>query len=379
MTPYLVAFITGLTTGGLSCLAVQGGLLASSFSNQIEEEVRAIGAKSRKTAKAPGRRLAKPILLFLAAKVVAYTLLGFLLGALGSSLQLTATARGMLQLLIGLFMLGNALRMLNVHPIFRYFAIEPPRFLTRYIRRKAKSDDSAFGPLFLGLLTVLIPCGVTQAMMAAALGTSNAMAGGMLMLAFTLGTTPVFFSISYFAMRLGSAMESYFNAFVAVVLLVLGFIAIEAGLNLVGSPISVARLMERYQPPTVLVAASPAAPQGNSGSTGQPESKVPSIFFATPAGAAVSKPGTEIITLKAMNFGYQPNVLHVKSGSPFTLNLVTQNTTSCARAFVIPGLSVEKLLPETGTVSIDIPAQAEGSSMPFSCSMGMYTGTIFFD
>src|SRR5215213_10103193 len=33
-----VAFITGLTTGGLSCLAVQGGLLASSQAHQIEQD-----------------------------------------------------------------------------------------------------------------------------------------------------------------------------------------------------------------------------------------------------------------------------------------------------------------------------------------------------
>ena len=34
----MVAFITGLTTGGLSCLAVQGGLLASSLAHQIETD-----------------------------------------------------------------------------------------------------------------------------------------------------------------------------------------------------------------------------------------------------------------------------------------------------------------------------------------------------
>jgi hypothetical protein len=34
----MVAFITGLTTGGLSCLAVQGGLLASSLAHQIEQD-----------------------------------------------------------------------------------------------------------------------------------------------------------------------------------------------------------------------------------------------------------------------------------------------------------------------------------------------------
>ena len=32
-------FLTGLTTGGLSCLAVQGGFLASIIANQKEKEL----------------------------------------------------------------------------------------------------------------------------------------------------------------------------------------------------------------------------------------------------------------------------------------------------------------------------------------------------
>src|SRR5512136_1886236 len=35
----VVAFVTGLTTGGLSCLAVQGGLLASSMAHEVEQSV----------------------------------------------------------------------------------------------------------------------------------------------------------------------------------------------------------------------------------------------------------------------------------------------------------------------------------------------------
>src|ERR1051325_8724134 len=43
-----VAFITGLTTGGLSCLAVQGGLLASSLAHQIEQDYLEQAAQSKK-------------------------------------------------------------------------------------------------------------------------------------------------------------------------------------------------------------------------------------------------------------------------------------------------------------------------------------------
>ena len=53
-------------------------------------------------------RIARPILLFLAAKLVAYTILGFLLGLLGQTLQLTFMLRALLQILIGIFMVGVA-------------------------------------------------------------------------------------------------------------------------------------------------------------------------------------------------------------------------------------------------------------------------------
>ena len=187
-------------------------------------------------------RAAKPIVLFLAAKVVAYTALGFLLGLLGSVFQLTPTMRVALQVGIGIFMVGNALRMLNVHPIFRYFALEPPRFVTRYIRRKSKGEASNATPLFLGALTVLIPCGVTQAMMAVAMASGSAVVGATTMFAFTLGTTPVFFALAYLATRLGQRLEKSFMRVVAVVVLVLGLISIDSALTLAGFPYSVTNL-----------------------------------------------------------------------------------------------------------------------------------------
>src|SRR5512136_1003249 len=203
MNQIFVAFITGLTTGGLSCLAVQGGLLASSLENQLEQQLdlqieqelaarRAHRSGKKRTQILAHPRLALPILLFLAAKLAVYTLLGFLLGALGSVLQLNAVSRAILLIAIGIFMVGNALRMFNVHPIFRYFSIEPPKFITRYIRRTAKGTDT-FTPLFLGALTVFLPSGVTHAMMATALGTRSVVMEPALMFAFILGTSPVFF------------------------------------------------------------------------------------------------------------------------------------------------------------------------------------------
>ena len=347
----VVAFITGITTGGLSCLAVQGGLLASSLANQIEQDYVEQTAHHKKGKASVRSNSAFPILLFLISKLVAYTLLGALLGWLGSYLTLSPMTRAMLMIAIGIFMIGNALRMFNVHPIFRYFSIEPPKFITRYIRRTAKGTDT-FTPLFLGALTVFIPCGITQAMMATALGTGSAAMGAALMFAFVLGTSPVFFIIAYLTTELGARLEKFFMRFVAVVVLILGFTTLNSGLNVLGSPLSFQNLTRNLIP---------------SESVSDPVAESPQT--AATAGE---------IFLNVNNDGYFPRTLGAPADTAVTLNLVTNQTYSCARDFVIPSLDVYQLLPDTGTMQVSIPAQPKGTTMFFTCSMGMYTGQIVF-
>jgi len=235
--------------------------------------------------------------------------------------------------------------MMNVHPIFRYFNVEPPKFITRYIRRTSKGADTVT-PLFLGALTVFIPCGVTQAMMAAALGTGSPLIGAAMMLAFTLGTSPVFFIVAYLTTELGARLEKFFMRFVAVVLLVLGFVTLDGGLNLIGSPYSLTNLARG--------------------------------LTASSSGAPASIPQTDL-TLMVQNQGYFPQLLKATANQPVSLDLVTNKTYSCSRDFVIPAIGFYQLLPDTGTVKVDIPAQPSGTRMFFTCSMGMYTGTIIFE
>lgn len=367
MEAVFLAFITGLTTGGLSCLAVQGGLLATSLAQQIESDLgKAMPLRSRprpaaKIVRQPagaGAQTALPIALFLLAKLAAYTLLGALLGQLGSYLTLSPLWRAILMIVIGVFMIGNALRMLNVHPFFRIFNLEPPKFVTRFIRRTAKGAQPGSAakpdwvtPTFLGFLTVLIPCGVTQAMMATALGSGSALQGATLMFAFTLGTSPVFFAVAYLATRLGAKLERFFMTFVALAVLILGLVTLNSGLNLAGSPLSFNNLTRSLSAPAE---GAPAA---------------------LPSGTAAAG----VIRLLVQNDGYSPQALHAPAEQALTLELVTQNTVSCARDFVIPALDVYELLPTNGPRAVQIPPQARGSTLAFTCSMGMYTGQIIFD
>ncbi|HEY8797364.1 MAG TPA: sulfite exporter TauE/SafE family protein [Candidatus Dormibacteraeota bacterium] len=379
-----LAFITGVTTGGLSCLAVQAGLLATSVARQAETDVaaqlaikhvvaqrkkrsnRKLTKEQRRSERAalatlaqpekPKRRnAATPIALFLAAKLVAYTVLGVLLGWLGSVLQLSPYSRAALQIGIGIFMLGTAARLFNLHPIFRYFVIEPPRFITRFVRRYAKNSASTIAtPLFLGTLTIFIPCGVTQAMMVLAVGTGSPLIGAAIMFAFILGTTPVFFGLAYVATRLGEVLHTRFVQVAGVVVLVLGLVSIEGGLNLMGSPYSFSNLLNS-------AAVSIAEASGNYQDV-----------------AAAQPDASGAITIQASNSGYSPNLIKAPTGKAVSLTVVTSGTTGCTRGFVIPSIGFQGNLPETGQITIKIPASAANGNLRYTCSMGMYSGYFEF-
>ncbi|MDZ4159190.1 MAG: sulfite exporter TauE/SafE family protein, partial [Anaerolineaceae bacterium] len=240
----LYAFLTGITTGGLSCYAVQGGLLTGAVARTVEKRTH----KRNRMA-----NLHQPILLFLFAKLLIHALLGFLLGMVGTAFKLTPFTQGLFQLAIGVFMVGNGLRLLNVSPIFRYFTFEPPRSLTRFIRRKSKDNQEWTTPALLGILTILIPCGITQVMMATAMGAKSPAEGAGILAAFVLGTTPVFFLATYSAVQIGAMFEKHFIRFIAVAILIFGFISVDTGLNLVGSPFSASRLWLRLKGETPAV------------------------------------------------------------------------------------------------------------------------------
>jgi uncharacterized protein len=346
----IIALITGLTTGGLSCFAVQGGLVTGSIAHRIEAAVNARppvrrGKKKAAPVTIQETRTGQALLLFLAAKLAAYTLFGFLLGAAGSFFTLSPILKGGIQVLIGVFIVGNALRMLDVHRFFRYFSFEPPSSFTRWMRKLSKRDEQWSTPVFLGALTVLIPCGVTQSMMAVAVGTGSPSVGAAIMFAFTLGTGPTFLAVTWLATSLGSMFQKSFYRIVALMVLALGLYTADTGMVAMGSPVSGTGYVSSILRPQVE--------------------------------QVVGRGERAVINVE--NWGYTPNLLTLPAGQPVELHLVTEGTRSCSRAFTIPALNVQKVLPETGTTIIEIPAQSAGTSMMFSCSMGMYGGKLVFN
>lgn len=327
-TNLIPIFLTGLITGGLTCLAVQGGLLASTLAMQEEEKL------ERKTKKSGN---AIPILAFLGSKLASYTIFGFLLGWFGSLFQLSLTAQIIMQAAVIIFMLGTAGNILEIHPIFRYFVIQPPRFLMRMVHNQSKSR-SIFAPAFLGALTIFIPCGTTQAMMALAIGSGSPITGAAILFAFILGTTPLFFILGYFATRLGDIYQKRFMKIAAIALILLALFNLRNTLGLAGINLNF-------------------KPQQTS--------------FVADASQASDKQ-----TIEFLSNSYSPNSISVKAGTEVNLTLKNTSGAGCIQSFVIPSLGIQKIVPVGRTEQIAFTAPARKGVITFMCGMGMYRGVI---
>lgn len=324
-----VILLTGLTVGGLTCLAVQGGLLASVIAAREEEEIEK-GISSKSTI--------FPTLAFLTTKLIFYTILGFILGAFGGAISISQSTQIIMQFVAGVYMVVIALNLLNIHPIFRYAVIQPPKFLVRKVRNQSKSKD-LFAPAFLGAMTIFIPCGTTIAMEALAISSANAFMGAVIMATFILGTTPLFFGVGWITSVLGDNFRTRFLKIAAIGVFYLGIISINGALVAFGSPVSF---------PAIKIDLDSA--QNETPFTQNPQINITST-------------------------GYAPDYIRVKKGERVNLTLKSHDAFSCASAFRIPSLGIFKNLApnDTGLISF-IPTQK--GQIQFNCSMGMYRGVI---
>lgn len=333
-----LVFLAGLSIGGLSCVAVQGGLLAAAVAQRARRlhdvEVR------------PGHaQYLMPAAEFVAAKTVAYTLFGAVLGRAGQFVS--PRFQGALQIAVGVFMVLMVLQMFDVHPALRYLTPRPPKAAQRFIRQRSK-DGGRSAPFVLGALTVLIPCGVTMAIEGLAIASHDAVRGAAIMAAFTLGTAPLFLGLATAGSLLGRASYRTFRPVAAVVVAGIAALSMVSGARLMGW-------------------------SGGLPGRADAQGAAAVVGLGRPAGAA-AMPAVQEATVYARS-RYEPARIRVKSGVATRLKLVSEGARGCIRSFTVPAYDLHALLPENGEVSLDLPASGPGEIV-FTCSMGMYSGVI---
>ena len=336
--------LTGLFAGGVSCSAVQGGLLTGLVARQHKATVPAQRSEVGWHTKLADDLA--PVGGFLAGKLVSHTILGALLGGVGTAVELSPHARAFAQLAAGALIVCFGLAQLEV-PGFKGFVINPPASWLRLVRGRARSQ-AALAPAALGFATILVPCGVTLSVMALALTSGSPINGAATMAVFVIGTSPMFTLIGYAANKAVTTWKHRLAVATGVILLAMGAYTFNGGLTIMGSPFAAKNL-----------AATVGAKQAPAEATS----------------VATTKNGIQTAVITVTPGQFSPNNVLVTAGVPTKLVFRAEGAAGCIRALVIPSLGSQTILPENGDTVVDLGTPKAGT-INYACGMGMYTGQI---
>jgi sulfite exporter TauE/SafE/plastocyanin domain-containing protein/copper chaperone CopZ len=324
---YAVLFVVGVITS-IHCVGMCGGIMLS----------QSIGKESMNKFEA-----IKPALLYNAGRVIAYTILGGVIGAIGSVFALSLTAKAALQLFAGVFMIMMGFNMAGFK-VFRKFQIKLPNVSCR-----AMSKPRA--PFFVGLLNGLMPCGPLQTMQIFALGTGSAAAGALSMFMFSIGTVPLMLTFGALSGLLSKGYTKKILKFSGVLIIMLGLIMSNRGLALAGMNLS------------------PMAIMSSVGAFGDAEASSDS----SNAIKATIKDGVQVLNMTANVYGYTPKTLYVQKGMPIKWVVEGEEITGCNNTIVVPDMNIQQKL-QSGNNLIEFTPGDE--DLNFSCWMGMKRGVI---
>lgn len=320
---YGMLFIIGLLTS-VHCLAMCGGINLSQCIPQAAKQ----GQEGRMAS-------LRPSLLYNIGRVISYTVVGGIVGSLGSVISFSGSFKGIVQLVAGIFMVIMGLNMLNIFPWLRKFNPRMPKIFAKNINQKKNSNS----PLYVGLLNGLMPCGPLQAMQLYALSTGDPMKGALSMFLFSLGTVPLMFGLGVLSSILSQKFTKKVMSVGAVLVVVLGVSMFNNGLSLSGF-------------------AFAASPYNQSSSSN----------------VAKIQDGVQIVNT-TLNSG-QYEAITVQAGIPVKWTITAENGSinGCNNRIYIPEYDIEKKFEIGENVIEFIPEKA--GTYRYSCWMGMIRSTI---
>ena len=138
----------------------------------------------------------KPQLMFHGGRIVAFFILGGVIGAIGSAFTLNTSATFILSLVIGIVMLILGINLLDTFHWAKKLQPSMPKFIAKHAHGISKMNHT-LTPLLVGIATFFLPCGFTQSMQLYTLTTGSFLKGGLTMLVFALGTLPILALVSF--------------------------------------------------------------------------------------------------------------------------------------------------------------------------------------
>jgi sulfite exporter TauE/SafE/plastocyanin domain-containing protein/copper chaperone CopZ len=320
---YFVLFVVGMLTS-IHCVGMCGGIMLSqSISREGASRFEAI----------------RPALLYNAGRIVAYTVIGAVVGALGSVFALSLTVKAAMQIFAGIFMIIMGLNMAGFG-MFRKFNIKLP-----WSACSVKNGPKT--PFLVGLLNGLMPCGPLQTMQLYALGTGSAVKGALSMFLFSLGTVPLMLTFGALSGLLSKGYTKKILKMSGFLVIILGFIMGNRGLALAGTGL-----------PNIVQLGKSFIFKSSSQSD---------------INKAVLKDGVQELTMIVDGSGFTPNILYVKKNVPVRWIIKGDAINPCNNAIAIPSINKQFTVKPGENIIEFTPGE---NDINFSCWMGMIRGTI---
>jgi sulfite exporter TauE/SafE/copper chaperone CopZ len=323
-------FLVGITAGLSTCMALVGGLI--------------LGVSARFSEKHPDATVYekfKPHLFFNAGRIASYVIFGGTIGTIGSFFQISGYSLGLLTLGVALVMLMLGLQLTGLFPRISNARFTLPTGISRAlgIKEQQNKEYSHKNTMILGGLTFFLPCGFTQAMQLLAMSSGSFARGAAIMGIFALGTVPGLLGVGGLTSAITGYFAQKFFKFAGVVVIILAFFNAQNGLNLMGLS------------PTYLFSAGNAVAVANANNIVD---------------------GVQVVKMTQSGSGYSPNIFTVVKDIPVKWEINSTDSNTCASTIIISRLGIRKTL-EFGDNTIEFTPTDIGK-LPFSCSMGMYTG-----
>lgn len=330
-----VVFLVGITAGLSTCMALVGGLILGISARHSEKHPEATAAQKF-----------RPHLFFNLGRILGYAVFGAVLGALGSVLQLSSTVLGVLTIAVGFVMLALGLKLTGMFPRMENGGMMLSKGISKFlgIKNNHEKEYSHGNSMLIGALTFFLPCGFTQTMQLYAISTGSFSRGAMIMGIFALGTAPGLLGVGGLTSIVKGIFAKRFYKFAGILVVFLAMFNIANGYNLAGFEFSKLNVQNVS---TVANKADPNVKMEN---------------------------GVQVVSMIENSSGYAPNKFTIKKGVPVRWEIDAQAPGSCASSIVSSKLKVRKNLVAGKNIIEFTPT--ETGSIPFSCSMGMYTGSF---
>ncbi len=253
-TSFFMLFALGIFTS-FHCVGMCGGIILTQTFNNYDK------ISSLKSS-----------FLYNLGRVISYTILGGIIGALGSVFASSTKIQSLIQLIAALFMIISGLNMIGIK-LFKKFTLPSifnkstcvnnhknplqsliqliaalfmiisglnmigiklfKKFTLPSIFNKSTCVNNHKNPFIIGYLNGFLPCGPLQTMQLYALSSGSFIMGASSMFVFSLGTVPVMLGFAYLSSKISERYSDRILKYAGLLIIIFGLFMIKRSISII--------------------------------------------------------------------------------------------------------------------------------------------------